>query len=241
MRGEEGDQAFYGAYFRDPEGQQILCLSDRPGLSRAAMKVRVIVNRERRHPQAAKATRKQRDRRRLRGAGVDAASAHVESDDIADALAEAAEGAGARRGGGGRRGRHVELRGRRSWPAAAGRWASCRSARSTISPATPAFPPTSTSAAAVIAAGHVRADRRRRGQRPRLRQQQLGRPLSGHGACCAKPQQERLGRGKRLAMLSASLASLRHFRRHRLWISAPGLEERRSARLCCSSATIATR
>jgi diacylglycerol kinase family enzyme len=37
-------------------------------------------------------------------------------------------------------------------------------------------------------------------------------------------QQERIGRGKRLAMLSASLASLRSFRRHRLWISAPGLE-----------------
>jgi len=37
-------------------------------------------------------------------------------------------------------------------------------------------------------------------------------------------QQERKGRGKRLAMLWASLASLRHFRRHRLWISAPGLE-----------------
>jgi diacylglycerol kinase family enzyme len=37
-------------------------------------------------------------------------------------------------------------------------------------------------------------------------------------------QQERIGRGKRLAMLAASFASLRHFRRHRLWISAPGLE-----------------
>ena len=37
-------------------------------------------------------------------------------------------------------------------------------------------------------------------------------------------EQERKGRGKRLAMLSASWASLRHFRRHRLWISAPGLE-----------------
>lgn len=37
-------------------------------------------------------------------------------------------------------------------------------------------------------------------------------------------QQERKGRGKRLAMLWASLASLRHFRRHRLWISAPGIE-----------------
>jgi diacylglycerol kinase family enzyme len=39
-------------------------------------------------------------------------------------------------------------------------------------------------------------------------------------------QQERRGRGKRLAMLFASLASLRHFRRHRLWISAPGFEAR---------------
>jgi len=37
-------------------------------------------------------------------------------------------------------------------------------------------------------------------------------------------QQEKIGRGKRLAMLFASLSSLRSFRRHRLWISAPGLE-----------------
>jgi diacylglycerol kinase family enzyme len=37
-------------------------------------------------------------------------------------------------------------------------------------------------------------------------------------------QQERSGRGKRLAMMWAGLASLRAFRRHRLWISAPGLE-----------------
>jgi len=37
-------------------------------------------------------------------------------------------------------------------------------------------------------------------------------------------RQERSGRGKRLAMLWASLASLRSFRRHRLWISAPGIE-----------------
>ncbi|HYD11243.1 MAG TPA: diacylglycerol kinase family protein [Allosphingosinicella sp.] len=37
-------------------------------------------------------------------------------------------------------------------------------------------------------------------------------------------EQEKLGRSKRRAMLSASLASLRSFRRHRLWISAPGLE-----------------
>ena len=37
-------------------------------------------------------------------------------------------------------------------------------------------------------------------------------------------EQEKLGRSKRMAMLSASFASLRNFRRHRLWISAPGLE-----------------
>ena len=37
-------------------------------------------------------------------------------------------------------------------------------------------------------------------------------------------EQERKGRSKRLAMLSASLTTLRHFRRHRLWISAEGLE-----------------
>ena len=35
-------------------------------------------------------------------------------------------------------------------------------------------------------------------------------------------EQERLGRSKRMAMLSASLTALRHFRRHRLWISARG-------------------
>ena len=37
-------------------------------------------------------------------------------------------------------------------------------------------------------------------------------------------EQDKKGRSKRLAMLSASLKALRHFRRHKLWISAPGLE-----------------
>jgi diacylglycerol kinase family enzyme len=37
-------------------------------------------------------------------------------------------------------------------------------------------------------------------------------------------EQEKRGRSKRMAMLRASITSLRHFRRHRLWISAPGLE-----------------
>lgn len=39
-----------------------------------------------------------------------------------------------------------------------------------------------------------------------------------------RDEQGRTGRGKRLAMLSASLRALRSFRRRRLWISAPGLE-----------------
>jgi diacylglycerol kinase family enzyme len=37
-------------------------------------------------------------------------------------------------------------------------------------------------------------------------------------------EQEKFGRSKRMAMLSASFKSLRHFRRHKLWLSAPGLE-----------------
>ncbi len=37
-------------------------------------------------------------------------------------------------------------------------------------------------------------------------------------------EQEKRGRSKRMAMLRASITSLRSFRRHRLWISAPGLE-----------------
>lgn len=37
-------------------------------------------------------------------------------------------------------------------------------------------------------------------------------------------QQARTGRGKRIAMLSASIRALRSFRRRRLWISAPGIE-----------------
>jgi diacylglycerol kinase family enzyme len=37
-------------------------------------------------------------------------------------------------------------------------------------------------------------------------------------------QQARTGRGKRIAMLAASLRALRSFHRRRLWISAPGIE-----------------
>ena len=52
--------------------------------------------------------------------------------------------------------------------------------------------------------------------------------------------QARTGHSKRSAMLSASLRALRSFHRRRLWISDRRSSRRRSARRCCSSATIAT-
>ena len=57
----------------------------------------------------------------------------------------------------------------------------------------------------MIAAGHRRDGRPRRGQRPGLRQQQRGRPLSGHGAAARRRSRSGLGRGKRLAMLLGRL------------------------------------
>jgi len=78
-------------------------------------------------------------------------------------------------------------------------------------------------AVAVIAAGHAR----------RIDLAEVnGRVFVNNSAVGLYPdmvrlreaQQERLGRGKRSAMLLASLATLRSFRRHRLRISAPGLE-----------------
>jgi diacylglycerol kinase family enzyme len=78
-------------------------------------------------------------------------------------------------------------------------------------------------AAAVIAAAHVR---------PIDAAEINGRIFVNNSSVGLYPdmvrlrdvQQERSGRSKRMAMLSASLASLRSFRRHRLWISAQGLE-----------------
>ena len=78
-------------------------------------------------------------------------------------------------------------------------------------------------AAKVIAAGHVRE----------IDVAELnGRVFVNNSAVGLYPdmvqlrefEQEKRGRSKRMAMLRASITSLRHFRRHRLWISAPGLE-----------------
>ena len=78
-------------------------------------------------------------------------------------------------------------------------------------------------AAAVIAAGHSRKiDLAEVNGRLFVNNSSVG--LYPDMVRLREAQQERTGRSKRLAMLSASLGSLRHFRRHRLWISAPGLE-----------------
>jgi diacylglycerol kinase family enzyme len=78
-------------------------------------------------------------------------------------------------------------------------------------------------AAAVIAGGHVRAiDLAEVNGRVFVNNSSVG--LYPDMVRLREAEQERSGRGKRLAMLSASLTTLRHFRRHRLWISAEGLE-----------------
>ena len=78
-------------------------------------------------------------------------------------------------------------------------------------------------AAAVIGAGHVRAiDVAEVNGRVFVNNSSVG--LYPEMVRLREAEQERMGRSKRLAMLSASLATLRHFRRHRLWISAEGLE-----------------
>jgi diacylglycerol kinase family enzyme len=78
-------------------------------------------------------------------------------------------------------------------------------------------------AAQVIAAGHVREiDVAEVNGRVFVNNSSVG--LYPDMVMLREQEQEKRGRSKRRAMLSASWASLRHFRRHRLWISAPGLE-----------------
>jgi diacylglycerol kinase family enzyme len=78
-------------------------------------------------------------------------------------------------------------------------------------------------AAAVVAAGHTRLiDVAEVNGRIFVNNSSVG--LYPEMVRLREVQQERIGRSKRMAMLSASLASLRTFRRRRLWISAPGLE-----------------
>lgn len=78
-------------------------------------------------------------------------------------------------------------------------------------------------AAKVVAAGHIREiDVAEVNGRVFVNNSAVG--LYPDMVMLRELEQERLGRSKRMAMLSASFAAMRHFRRHRLWISAPGLE-----------------
>jgi diacylglycerol kinase family enzyme len=78
-------------------------------------------------------------------------------------------------------------------------------------------------ATAIIAAGHVREiDLAEVNGRVFVNNSSVG--LYPDMVRLREVEQERKGRSKRLAMLSASMTTLRHFRRHRLWISAEGLE-----------------
>ena len=78
-------------------------------------------------------------------------------------------------------------------------------------------------AAAVIAGGHIREiDLAEVNGRIFVNNSSVG--LYPDMVRLREAEQERRGRSKRLAMLSASLTTLRHFRRHKLWISAEGLE-----------------
>ena len=78
-------------------------------------------------------------------------------------------------------------------------------------------------AAAVIAAGHVREiDVAEVNGRVFVNNSSVG--LYPDMVMLREQEQEKRGSSKRMAMLRAGFASLRHFRRHRLWISAPGLE-----------------
>ena len=241
VRGEEGERAFYGGLFPRPRGEQVLRLLRRAGMSEAGaerLKIRVIINRgggsfgeDKRGPAPAA----------VRGAGHRGEDPGGRAGRARPPLRRGGGGGGRRRGRRGRRRRHD-----RAAPPAA-----------SPGPAMPlgilplgtlnhlardaGIPLDLEEAAEVIAAGHIRADRRRRGQRPGLHQQQLGRPLSRAWSGSREAEQERTGRSKRLAMLSASLPRLLALLAATGSGSASPGWRRRSTRLCCSSATIATR
>lgn len=159
----------------------------------------------------------------FRAAGVDADVRPTESDDIFEALAEAARAPGldAVVAGGGDG----------TLSCAAGHLAGTGRPLGILPLGTlnhlardAGIPAKIEEAAAVIAAGHVRAiDVAEVNGRVFVNNSSVG--LYPDMVRLREVEQERLGRSKRMAMLSASLIALRHFRRHRLWISAAGLEQ----------------
>ena len=186
------------------------------------MKVRVIVNR---HGGTLKASRKDAEaplRDAFAAAGVEADIRLTEPDDIFDALGEAAKAPGldAVVAGGGDG----------TLSCAAGHLAGSERPLGILPLGTlnhlardAGIPADLDEAAAVIGAGHVRAiDLAEVNGRIFVNNSSVG--LYPEMVLLREAEQERSGRGKRLAMLSASFTTLRHFRRHRLWISAEGLE-----------------
>jgi diacylglycerol kinase family enzyme len=159
----------------------------------------------------------------FRAAGVDADVRATESDDISDALADAAKAPGldAVVAGGGDG----------TLSCAAGHLAGGQRPLGILPLGTlnhlardAGIPARLEEAVAVIAAGHVRAiDLAEVNGRVFVNNSSVG--LYPDMVRLREVEQERLGRSKRLAMLSASLTALRHFRRHRLWLSGEGLEQ----------------
>jgi diacylglycerol kinase family enzyme len=156
-------------------------------------------------------------------AGVDADVRPTESDDIFDALEDAAAAPGLDA--------VVAAGGDGTLSCAAGHLAGTRRPLGILPLGTlnhlardAGIPGKLEEAVAVIAAGHVRAiDVAEVNGRVFVNNSSVG--LYPDMVRLREVEQERLGRTKRMAMLSASLATLRHFRRHRLGISAEGLEQ----------------
>jgi len=186
------------------------------------MKVRVIVNRHGGTLKASKHDAEAPLRKAFAAAGVEAEIRLTEPEELDEALGEAAEASGldAVVAGGGDG----------TLSCAAGHLAGTDRPLGILPLGTlnhlardAGIPTELDKAAAVIAGGHVRAiDLAEVNGRIFVNNSSVG--LYPHMVRLREAEQERTGRGKRLAMLSASLATLRHFRRHRLWISAEGIE-----------------
>jgi diacylglycerol kinase family enzyme len=187
------------------------------------MKVRVIVNKSGGTLQAGGDDDEARLKAAFDAAGVDADVRLTEPDDIFDALKEAAGAPGldALVAGGGDG----------TLSCAAGHLADTERPLGILPLGTlnhlardAGIPAGVEEAVAVIAAGHVmEIDVAEVNGRVFVNNSSVG--LYSDMVRLREAQQERIGRSKRLAMLSASFASLRSFRRHRLWISAEGQEE----------------
>ena len=186
------------------------------------MKVRVIVNRHGGTLKASKHDAEAPLRKAFAAAGVEAEIRLTEPEDLDEALGEAAKASGldAVVAGGGDG----------TLSCAAGHLAGTDRPLGILPLGTlnhlardASIPTELDEAAAVIAAGHVREiDLAEVNGRIFVNNSSVG--LYPDMVRLREAEQERKGRSKRLAMLSASLTTLRHFRRHRLWISAEGLE-----------------